>query len=133
MANSFLYKEKQFRVGDTIAVNYKIKEGDKERLQLFSGILIKIKGSSPETRMITVRKISRSGTGIERIIPLSSPYIESITLSKKSHSTKAKLYFIRRLSDQDLKSKLYQTKKKAVHKSKPKEAKKNEPLPKKNG
>ena len=125
MANSFQFREKQFRVGDTLAVNYKIKEGEKERLQLFSGILVKIRGSSPETTMITVRKISRSGGGVERIIPLSSPYIESITLTKKSNSTRAKIYFIRGLTDQELRSKLYQTKK-------AKKAKKNEPLPKKN-
>src|SRR3990167_2599196 len=127
MANSFLFNEKQFRVGDTVAINYKIKEGDKERLQLFSGILIKIRGDSDATRMITIRKMTKTGIGVERIIPLSSPYIESIGLTKKSHYTKAKLYFIRRLSDQELKSKLYQTKKKTVHKSKPKEVKKNEP------
>lgn len=133
MANSFLFKEKQFKVGDTLAINYKIKEGDKERLQLFTGILIKIRGDSDATRMITVRKIGKSGIGVERIIPLFSPYIASITLTKKSQNRKAKIYYIRKLSDQLLKSKLYQTKKKAVHKSKGKSAKKDEPLPKKNG
>ncbi|MFZ6034902.1 MAG: 50S ribosomal protein L19 [Patescibacteria group bacterium] len=124
MANSFIYKEKQVKVGDTISINYKIKEGDKERLQLFKGIVVKIKGDSETARMITVRKMTRSGVGVERIIPLSSPYIQSLELDKKSSYTKAKLYFIRNLSDQLLKSKLYQTKKKIVKKSK--KAKTNE-------
>lgn len=111
MANSFLYKETRYKVGDTVAINYKIKEGDKERLQLFTGIIIKIKGDSDVTRMITVRKITRSAIGVERIIPLSSPYISSMNLTKKSNYNKAKLYFVRNLSDQELKSKLYQVKK----------------------
>lgn len=124
MANSFTYKEKQVKVGDTISINYKIKEGDKERLQLFKGIVVKIKGDGEAARMITVRKMTRSGVGVERIIPLSSPYIQSLELDKKSSYTKAKLYFIRNLSDQLLKSKLYQTKKKTIKKSK--KAKANE-------
>ncbi|KKP68438.1 MAG: 50S ribosomal protein L19 [Candidatus Roizmanbacteria bacterium GW2011_GWA2_35_19] len=111
MANSFKYKEIQYKVGDTLSINYRIKEGDKERLQLFKGILVKIKGDSEATRMITVRKMSKSGIGIERIIPLSSPFIATMKLDKKSNYKKAKLYFIRNLSEQELKSKLYQVKK----------------------
>jgi len=118
MSNSFHFKEKQYKVGDTIAVNYKLKEGDKERLQLFKGIIIKVKGATEATRMITVRKVTKSAIGVERIIPLHSPYIESIELVKQSNYTKAKLYFIRNLSEQLLKSKLYHTKKAVVSKSK---------------
>ncbi|MGB9883191.1 MAG: 50S ribosomal protein L19 [Microgenomates group bacterium] len=110
MANSIKYKDKVLKIGDTITINYKIKEGDKERIQAFSGILIKIKGNSDQTRMITVRKISKSGIGVERIIPLLSPYIESIKLVKKSSYEKAKAYFIRNLSDKQLRAKLYKTK-----------------------
>ncbi len=109
MANSFKYKDKTLCVGDTISINYKIKEGDKERSQLFKGILIKIKGDSEECRMITVRKISHMGIGIERIIPLFSPYISSITISKHSSSKKSKLYYIRGLTDQEIRKKLYST------------------------
>lgn len=123
MANSFLYKDTQYKVGDTLSINYKIKEGDKERQQIFKGILIKIRGDSPATRMITVRKITKSGIGVERIIPLNSPYIIDISLKKKSDYRKAKAYFIRDLSEQELKIKLYRTKKSS------KKAKKNEPLP----
>jgi large subunit ribosomal protein L19 len=110
MANSFKYKETQVKVGDTISINYKLKEGDKERLQLFKGIVIKIKGNSESARMITVRKMTKSGIGVERIIPLATPYIESLKLDKQSTYNKAKLYFVRNLSDQLLKSKLYRVK-----------------------
>jgi len=118
MANSFKYKETQVKVGDMISINYRIKEGDKERLQLFKGIVIKIKGNSESARMITVRKVTKSGVGVERIIPLSSPFIESLKLDKKSTYNKAKLYFVRDLSDQLLKSKLYQVKKRVAAKNK---------------
>lgn len=110
MANSFTYKDKIFSVGSTIGLNYKIKEGDRERQQLFKGILIKIKGANEATRMITIRKMTKSGVGVERVIPLASPNISGISLVRKSHVAKAKLYYIRGLSDQELKTKLYQTK-----------------------
>ena len=106
MANSFTYKEKTIKVGSTIGVAYKFKEGDKERKQIFKGILMKIKGSTPQTKMITVRKISRSGIGVERIIPLISPFLEDISLLKKANPRRAKLYFIRNLSEQQVKAKL---------------------------
>lgn len=111
MANSFSYKDKSYRVGDTIIVNYKLREGEKERTQPFKGILIKIRGSSDSSRMFTVRKISRAGIGVERIFPLSSPNISSISISKKtSYLRKSKLYFIRNLSDSELRNKLYRKK-----------------------
>jgi len=123
MSNSIKFKDTLYKVGDTISINYKIKEGDKERLQLFKGILVNIKGSSDATRMITVRKVTRSGIGVERIIPLSSPFINSISVVKKSTYNKSKLYFIRNLTEQEVKSKLYQTKKKTVTKKKTTEKK----------
>ena len=110
MSNSFSYKDRSFKVGDTLSINYKIKEGDRERSQLFRGILIKIRGSTPETRIVTIRRMTRSGIGVEKIIPLSSPYIKNITVTKKSDYQKAKAYFIRGLSNQQLRSKLYQIK-----------------------
>lgn len=111
MANSVTYKDKLFRTGDTITVNYKFKEGDKERIQPFKGILIKIRGSSDANRMLTVRKISRAGIGVERIFPLASPNIAKITLVKNAtYNSKSKLYFIRDLSDSQLRNKLYRKK-----------------------
>lgn len=110
MANSFNFKDKNFCVGDTVELSYKIKEGDKERVQDFKGLVLKIRGATIDNRMITVRKMTRSGIGVERIIPLSSPFLTAIKLIKKSNYQKAKLYFIRNLSDKDLRSKLYKTK-----------------------
>ncbi|NTU47041.1 50S ribosomal protein L19 [Candidatus Roizmanbacteria bacterium] len=107
MANSITYQDKDMSVGDTIAISYKIKEGDKERQQLFEGILLKIKGDSDNNRMITVRKLSKTGVGVERIIPLSSPFIGGIKVVKKSSYQKSKLYFIRFLSESKLRHKLY--------------------------
>lgn len=110
MANSLMYKDKRFKVGDTLSIHYKIKEGDKERVQIFKGILIKIKGDTKENRMITVRRITKSGIGVERIIPFSSPNIGEMLLLKKSSYNKAKAYFLKNLSEQELRNKLYRTK-----------------------
>lgn len=108
MANSFQFKDHRIRVGDTITVDYKIKEGEKTRVQPFKGIVIKIRGASLNSRMITVRKISHTGIGIERIFPLSSPNLASIKVNKKTlYHRKAKLYFIRDLSEAELRHKLY--------------------------
>lgn len=112
MANTITYNEHTLAIGDTIAVDYKIKEANnKERIQQFEGVLIKIRGASEPTRMITVRKISKSGIGVERIIPLHSPFIASIKVTKKSEFRKARAYFIRDLSLKKTRQKLYTTKK----------------------
>lgn len=108
MSNSFQFKDQKIRVGDTITVNYKIIEGEKTRVQPFKGIVIKIRGASLNNRMITVRKISHTGIGIERIFPLSSPNLGSIKVNKKTlYQQKAKLYFVRDLSEAELRHKLY--------------------------
>lgn len=111
MANSFVLNNTEMKIGDTVSLEYKFKDGDKERTQLFKGILVQVKGKTPETRIITVRKISKIGVGVERIIPLSSPNIVSLTLDKKSTFEKAKLYFIRDLSESETRNKLYNAKK----------------------
>ncbi len=110
MANYFKYQDKSFHIGDTISVSYKLKEGEKERKQIFKGVLLKLRGNTPQTKSITVRKVSRSGIGIERIIPLVSPFLSAIKLIKKGSNRKAKLYYIRNLSDQQLTQKLYRKK-----------------------
>lgn len=110
MANSILYKDKHIAIGDTINLSYKIiEDNNKERIQDFKGILIKISGGA-DSKMITIRKITKSGIGVERIIPLSSPFLSSIKMVKKSKTKRSKIYFIRGLSDQNLRSKLYQIK-----------------------
>jgi len=111
MANSFVYKDNTFNVGDTISLHYKIKEGDKERIQIFKGILIGVKGQTPQTKTITVRKISNSGIGVEKIVPLASPFLEDIKLIKKTNYKKAKAYFIRNFSEADIRHRLYKSKK----------------------
>jgi len=107
VANFFKYQDKIFHVGDTISLTYKLKEGEKVRNQIFKGILIKLRGDTAATKTITVRKISKSGVGVEKIFPLSSPAISAIKLVKKSKSRKAKIFYIRDLSDQQLIKKLY--------------------------
>lgn len=85
----------QFNSGDTISVYLKIVEGDKERIQVFTGICIKIKGSGIN-KTFTVRKIS-NGVGVERIFPLHSPRIDKIVVEKVGHVRRAKLYYLRNL------------------------------------
>jgi large subunit ribosomal protein L19 len=83
-----------FRVGDTIRVNYKIIEGDKTRTQPYQGIVIAQKGSGV-SKTFTVRKISANSVGVERIFPLLSPNIESLKVIKKGKVRRAKLYYLR--------------------------------------
>lgn len=82
-----------FKAGDTITVNYKIKEGDKERIQQYQGIVIQRRGSGASASF-TVRKIS-NGVGVERVFPLSSPFIESIEVNKEGVVRRARIYYIR--------------------------------------
>ena len=85
-----------FKSGDTVTVAYRIKEGNKERIQEFRGDVIKISGSEDKKR-ITVRKMS-GNVGVERIFPMDSPFIESITVNKYGKVRRAKLYYLRNLT-----------------------------------
>jgi large subunit ribosomal protein L19 len=85
-----------FKAGDNITVNYKIIEGNKERIQSFKGDVIKCQGTG-STATFTVRKIS-DGVGVERLFPVYSPNIESIVLNKVGRVRRAKLYFLRERS-----------------------------------
>lgn len=87
----------KFKGGDTITVTYRIKEGDKERLQKFRGVVLQISGATPFTRTFTVRKIS-GGVGVERIFPFQSPFIESIEVNKVGHVRRARIFYLRNLS-----------------------------------
>lgn len=84
-----------FRPGDTLAVNVRVIEGDKERIQLFQGVCISKKGSGINASFI-VRKIS-NGVGVERIFPLHTPRIESIKVVRRGRVRRAKLYYLRSL------------------------------------
>ncbi len=86
----------EFGPGDTVTVSYRIKEGNKERIQQYRGVVIRISGHEDKKRF-TVRKIS-DGIGVERIFPIESPFIESITVNKLGKVRRAKLYYLRNLT-----------------------------------
>lgn len=86
----------KFKPGDNITVNYKIVEGNKERIQSFKGDVIKRQGNG-HTASFTVRKIS-DGIGVERVFPFYSPNIESIVLNKTGNVRRAKLFYQRKRS-----------------------------------
>ncbi len=87
-----------FKSGDTITVAYKIREGNKERIQQFQGIVIQIQGHKGQANnTFTVRKIS-NGVGVERIFPMNSPYIENIVVNKHGVVRRARIYYLRKLS-----------------------------------
>ena len=83
----------EFGPGDTITVAYRIKEGNKERIQQYRGVVIKIAGEG-EKKRFTVRKMS-DNIGVERIFPIESPFIDSITVNKYGKVRRAKLYYLR--------------------------------------
>jgi len=94
-----LSKKKEFpafKAGDNITVNYKIIEGNKERIQSFKGDVIKKQGSG-FTASFTVRKIS-DGVGVERVFPFASPNVDSIILNKTGNVRRAKLFYQRKRS-----------------------------------
>jgi large subunit ribosomal protein L19 len=86
-------KHPKFKAGDTITVSYKIKEGDKERIQQFNGVVIQRKNENA-TATFTVRKMS-NGIGVERIFPIGSPFIDNIVLNKVGVVRRAKLFYLR--------------------------------------
>ncbi len=98
-----------FKVGDTVKVHYRIKEGDRERIQPFEGVVIRIRGSGAD-KTFTVRKESY-GVGIERIFPYYSPNIERIEIVKIGKVRRAKLYFLRELRGKIAQRKIKEIKK----------------------
>lgn len=83
-----------FKAGDTVKVTYKIREGEKSRLQAFEGVVLSIKGKGV-SKTFTVRKIGADNIGVERIYPVLSPNISSLEVTKKGFSRRAKLYYLR--------------------------------------
>lgn len=83
-----------FQVGDTIRVHYKIREGDKTRIQPFEGIVISIKGSDI-SRTFTVRRIAADSIPVERIFPIHSPNIDKLEVVKPGKVRRSKLYYLR--------------------------------------
>ena len=85
----------QFAPGDTIKVHVKVREGDKERIQVFQGVVISRRGGGSR-EMFTVRKVS-GGVGVERMFPLYSPTIDRIEVERHGRVRRAKLYYLRDL------------------------------------
>ena len=96
-ANEKVASYPKFKAGDTVTVTYRIKEGDKDRLQKFRGVVIQQRGATPQTRTFTVRKVS-GGIGVERIFPYQSPFIDSIELNKVGKVRRARIFYLRNLS-----------------------------------
>jgi large subunit ribosomal protein L19 len=85
-----------FKSGDTVRVHVKIREGDKERIQVFEGVVISRRGGGPNATF-TVRKVS-SGVGVERIFPVESPSVAKVEIKSRGHVRRARLYYLRDLS-----------------------------------
>jgi large subunit ribosomal protein L19 len=96
--NSFGLESKKpdFKAGDTVTVQYKIKEGNKERVQNFRGVVIQIKGTGV-TKTFTVRKMS-GNIGVERIFPLNSPFIDGIETNKLGNVRRKRIFYLRNLT-----------------------------------
>lgn len=84
-----------FKAGDTVGVYVRVKEGEKERVQLYRGVVLKIQGSGL-TRSFTVRKMS-AGVGVERTFPFNSPTVDRVELISRGKVRRSKLYFLRNL------------------------------------
>jgi large subunit ribosomal protein L19 len=84
-----------FKAGDTVTVTYKIREGAKERLQKYSGVVLQRKGHG-STETFTVRKISNN-IGVERIFPIASPFIDEVVVNKRGVVRRARIFYLREL------------------------------------
>lgn len=84
-----------FRVGDTVRVHVKVREGDKERIQVFEGVVIRRRGAGA-SETFTVRKVSY-GVGVERILPVQSPFVTKIEIKSRGFVRRARLYYLRDL------------------------------------
>jgi len=95
LEETFTRKLPSFRVGDTVAVHYLIREGQKERVQVFKGVVIRSTGGGAGATF-TVRKVS-FGVGVERIFPTNSPRIQKLVIENRGHVRQARLYYLRQL------------------------------------
>lgn len=88
--------DQEFKTGDTVEISVKVREGEKERIQMFKGVVIKIEGAGA-SRTFTVRKIS-DGVGVERTFPFASPSVEKVRLISRGTVRQARLYYLRKLA-----------------------------------
>lgn len=94
MAQRMTYKDQDYHVGDTVQVYLSIEEEGKTRTQMFEGMIIAIKGSGIG-QTFTVRKIGANNIGVERILPVASPFIEKIDVKSRGSVRRSKLYYLR--------------------------------------
>jgi large subunit ribosomal protein L19 len=83
------------RIGDDVQVHFRIVEGDRERIQLVRGIVMRIRGGGGANANFTVRRVAAHGIGVERTFPLHSPRIEKIEVRRHAHVRRSRLYFLR--------------------------------------
>ena len=95
MAISLKIKEVNVHVGDIVRVHLKIQEGDKERVQIFEGMVLAIRGRGIDNQTFTVRKVATGNIAVERIFPVNSPWITKIEIKKLGSVRRAKLYYVR--------------------------------------
>jgi large subunit ribosomal protein L19 len=94
----------EFKAGDTVNIGVRVVEGEKERIQNYKGIVIAIHGASIN-KTFTVRKIS-NGVGVERVFPVFSPMLQSITIIRKGNVRRAKLYYLRGMTEKKIRAKI---------------------------
>jgi large subunit ribosomal protein L19 len=96
--NEFAIKKDfpEFKAGDTVTVHYKIKEGSKERIQNYRGVVLQRSGVG-HNETFTVRKIS-GGIGVERIFPVNSPFLEEVEINKHGRVRRARIFYLRKLT-----------------------------------
>jgi len=96
---AYVKEAPEYRVGDTVRAGLKVKEGDKERIQNFEGVIISEKGKGI-SKNITIRKIS-FGIGVEKTIPIHSPHLGKLNVIKKGQPRRAKLFYLRKRGGKD--------------------------------
>ncbi|HCD52274.1 MAG TPA: 50S ribosomal protein L19 [Balneolaceae bacterium] len=101
----------EFTAGDTVNIHYRVREGEKERIQQYEGVVISERGSGPN-KTFTVRKMS-SNVGVERIFPLNSPFIAKIEVKRRGKVRRSKLFYLRELRGKAARIKEKDTKKKS--------------------
>ena len=98
MAISLKIKEANVHVGDIVRLHLRIQEGEKERIQVFEGMVLAIRGRTVENQTFTVRKTASGNIGVERIFPVNSPWITKIEVKKTGATRRAKMYYVRKQS-----------------------------------
>jgi large subunit ribosomal protein L19 len=84
----------QFAIGDTVRVHFRIVEGEKERVQVYEGVVIARRGAESPNATFTVRRVAFN-EGVERVFPLHSPRVERVEVTREGHVRRAKLYYLR--------------------------------------